>query len=275
MFLYFVDVSFIGYPHDFLCTLVFRDFWGIYLRISTKDRKYMSNTFNKKTRFRGFTLIELLVVIAIIGLLSTIIAAPIQNARKKARDAKKIAELKSVQLALEQYAESNSSNYPLALTSLSPQFMPLLPTFAASSTSNPRDAFGYVVYEAQATGGASTTFSYHLGAKLEVYGPALETDRDCIFGDLAPALNTPWCAVYNGNSMFSTFLDNGTQLRNGSNASSAPVLSNPGPTVETGGSDFETKPNPNPPSGLSPYIEESSSTCVTTNDCVFDVTSQQ
>ena len=61
----------------------------------------MSNTFTKKG-FRGFTLIELLVVIAIIGLLSTIIAAPIQSARKKARDAKKIAELKSTQLAFEQ-----------------------------------------------------------------------------------------------------------------------------------------------------------------------------
>ena len=83
----------------------------------------MSNKFTK-TGFRGFTLIELLVVIAIIGLLSTIIAAPIQSARKKARDAKKIAELKSTQLALEQYAESNSAQYPNNLASLSPQFMP-------------------------------------------------------------------------------------------------------------------------------------------------------
>jgi prepilin-type N-terminal cleavage/methylation domain-containing protein len=160
----------------------------------------MSNIF-KKSSVRGFTLIELLVVIAIIGLLSTIIAAPIQSARKKARDAKKIAEVKSTQLALEQYAESNSAQYPLVLNKLSPQFMPLLSSFAASTTSNRRDAFAYVTYEALATGGASTTFSYHLGSKLEVYGPALETDRDCIGADMT--LLYPYLDLRASNAFFS------------------------------------------------------------------------
>ena len=68
----------------------------------------MSHTLTKKG-FRGFTLIELLVVIAIIGLLSTIIATPIQNARKKAKDAKKVSELKALELALDQYAEANNN----------------------------------------------------------------------------------------------------------------------------------------------------------------------
>ena len=137
----------------------------------------MSNTFTT-TRARGFTLIELLVVIAIIGLLSTIIAAPIQNARKKARDDKKIAELKAVQLALEQYAESNSGTYPVYLTDLSPAYMPVLPTFTSSTTSSARDAFPYSVYVGRTVGALDQIFAYHLGAKLEVYGPALETDRD-------------------------------------------------------------------------------------------------
>lgn len=225
----------------------------------------MSKTFTK-TGFRGFTLIELLVVIAIIGLLSTIIAAPIQSARKKARDAKKIAELKSTQLALEQYAESNSAQYPTDLQLLSPQFMPLLPTFAASTTSNARDAFAYTYYTASSTGAQDQIFAYHFGVKLEVYGPALETDRDCMSATLSSTLSTPYCAVYNGDFMTATRITNGTQLVASSSL--------PGMTY-TDATDFELLANPLAVSGQSPYTEQSSSTCVGLSDCVFDVTSQQ
>ncbi len=239
----------------------------------------MSNTF-KKSGFRGFTLIELLVVIAIIGLLSTIIAAPIQSARKKARDAKKIAEVKSTQLALEQYAESNSAQYPVNIDSLSPQFMPLLSSFASSTTSNARDAFGYVTYEAKATGGASSTFSYHLGSKLEVYGPALETDRDCIGATLSNALVSPACAVYNGNALTANAFLNGSQLVT-TGASTTWMLSWPSVFDTAGGNiylgtDFQSRwYDPKQASAINNFTEESSSTCVGAVDCVFDVTSQQ
>jgi prepilin-type N-terminal cleavage/methylation domain-containing protein len=242
--------------------------------VSTKIEKIMSNKFTKNS-VRGFTLIELLVVIAIIGLLSTIIAAPIQSARKKARDAKKIAELKSTELALEQYAESNSAQYPRSLDLLSPQFMPLLSSFAASTTSNARDAFAYAIYEAQPTGGASSTFAYHLGVKLEVYGPALETDRDCIFGALSSALVAPRCAVFNGNTLFSLLINNGSQLATGIPASTTPQFTG-GSYVSGGaysGQDFEAiASTTNPTSNL---IEDPKSTCTVSTDCVFDVTSQQ
>ncbi len=61
---------------------------------------------------RGFTLIELLVVIAIIGLLASIVLASLNSARKKSRDARRIADLKQLQNALELYANDNSGNYP-------------------------------------------------------------------------------------------------------------------------------------------------------------------
>ncbi len=60
---------------------------------------------------RGFTLIELLVVIAIIGILSSVVLASMNTARKKARDARRQADLKSLQLALESYYDTNSA-YP-------------------------------------------------------------------------------------------------------------------------------------------------------------------
>ena len=65
-----------------------------------------------KTSYKkGFTLIELLVVIAIIGILSSIVLASLNSARKKGRDARRVADIKQIQLALELYYDANS-NYP-------------------------------------------------------------------------------------------------------------------------------------------------------------------
>lgn len=62
-------------------------------------------------RTSGFTLIELLVVIAIIGLLSSVILASLSSARAKSRDARRAADLRQIQLALELYYDTNRA-YP-------------------------------------------------------------------------------------------------------------------------------------------------------------------
>ncbi len=64
-----------------------------------------------KMKKQGFTLIELLVVIAIIGLLSTLAVVALGNARTKARDAKRMSDLKQMQTALELYYTDKNS-YP-------------------------------------------------------------------------------------------------------------------------------------------------------------------
>lgn len=59
----------------------------------------------------GFTLIELLIVVAIIGILASAVVVNLSIARARARDARRKADLKSVQTALEVYlAEHNE--YP-------------------------------------------------------------------------------------------------------------------------------------------------------------------
>ncbi len=65
-----------------------------------------------KDNKKGFTLIELLVVIAIIGILSSIVLVSLGNARQKARDAKKQADLTSIATALALYADDNNGNFP-------------------------------------------------------------------------------------------------------------------------------------------------------------------
>lgn len=60
---------------------------------------------------KGFTLIELLVVISIIGVLSTIVLSSLNSARVKARDAKRVSDIRQLQSALELYY-SNNGQYP-------------------------------------------------------------------------------------------------------------------------------------------------------------------
>jgi type II secretion system protein G len=62
---------------------------------------------------KGFTLIELLVVIAIIGLLSTLAVVALGSARSKARDAKRLSDLRAVQNGLEMYYAEKAA-YPTA-----------------------------------------------------------------------------------------------------------------------------------------------------------------
>lgn len=52
---------------------------------------------------KGFTLIELMVVIAIIGVLSSVVLSSLNNAKVKARDTKRITEIKQMINALEIY----------------------------------------------------------------------------------------------------------------------------------------------------------------------------
>lgn len=64
---------------------------------------------------KGFTLIELLVVIAIIGILSTLAVFSLNNARQKARDAKIVSDIRSIQTQLELYYNDNGA-YPSTMT---------------------------------------------------------------------------------------------------------------------------------------------------------------
>ncbi|MEK7648540.1 MAG: type II secretion system protein [Patescibacteria group bacterium] len=61
---------------------------------------------------KGFTLVELLVVVAIIGLLAGIAIVSVNSVRIKARDTRRIADIKQIQNALELYNNEHGGMYP-------------------------------------------------------------------------------------------------------------------------------------------------------------------
>lgn len=129
---------------------------------------------------KGFTLIELLVVIAIIGILSSVVLASLNSARKKGRDARRIADVKQIQLALELYYDAHpSTGYPnaaqYASALVSEGFIASLPT----------DPQGNVSYSYAALGSGTSCTSYHLGASLEVANnSAFNADADASAGSV-------------------------------------------------------------------------------------------
>lgn len=132
----------------------------------------------KSTR-RGFTLIELLVVIAIIGILSSVVLASLNTARKKGRDARRVADIKQLQLALELYYDANGQ-YPQTIstsTLVDAGYIAALP----GDPSN-QFAYPYTGYAASSAT-AATCSGYHLGSDLEVVGNnAFKSDADVYAG---------------------------------------------------------------------------------------------
>ncbi len=60
----------------------------------------------KMNKNKGFTLIELLVVISIIGLLASVLLVAVTKTRAKARDAKKMTDLKQISTAINLYYQT-------------------------------------------------------------------------------------------------------------------------------------------------------------------------
>lgn len=109
-------------------------------------------------------------------------------ARIKSRDARRIADVAQLRLALELYFDVHGK-YPLALVELPPDFMPVLPL-------DPVDGSSYI-YSAH-----GSQQDYHLGANLEESTSAvLKNDADCnsVAGiDCGRAGGYGWSTAFDG-----------------------------------------------------------------------------
>ncbi len=112
---------------------------------------------------KGFTLIELLVVIAILGLLATIVAVSLTSARARARDARRVSDIRQIELAMELYYAA-FQQYPTTTP-----FDSLRTNGYLNMAQNPTDPStgDEYCYASGDAGGIHPTQYYHIGALLE------------------------------------------------------------------------------------------------------------
>lgn len=128
---------------------------------------------------QGFTLIELLIVIAIIGLLATLAIVSLTSAQQKARDAKRIADIKQLQNAVELYYSENAA-YPDSNDAANDTWAEFAATLTSYLTNMPQDPTNSGT-DAYVYGTNTANNEYFLGAELEADNDALDGDDDTVY----------------------------------------------------------------------------------------------
>lgn len=122
-------------------------------------------------RGAGFTMLELLIVIAIIGILVSMGTVAYSSAQKRARDSKRVSDMKAIQSGLEQYYADNNS-YPAAGSNCNPGTTYLPGGVPSDAKPSPHPAYAP---------SNCTTTTYCYCATLEGTG-GNATNATCTFG---------------------------------------------------------------------------------------------
>lgn len=120
---------------------------------------------------KGFTLVELLVVVAIIGILAAVSVVALNTARARARDSRRVADVRQMQTALELYY-NDMGTYPAtaaaggeikASTTVYMSQIPTPPSPHDGACTAANNLYAYAVQGASTTN-PSYTITYCLGA---------------------------------------------------------------------------------------------------------------
>lgn len=134
-----------------------------------------NNIFKNKSK--GFTLVEIIVVIGIMAVLSGIIFTSFDGAKSRSRDQQRVADISTIQLALEIYF-NREKKYPLELISSSerdPDGFTINDHFTLPTPPRSSDTYNY--FPMTRIVDDTRCVSYHLWTKLENGGSFLDSKK--------------------------------------------------------------------------------------------------
>jgi len=139
-----------------------------------------------KRNKRGFTLIELLVVVAILGLLATIVAVSLTSARARARDARRVSDVRQIETALELFYAAHEE-YPSVASTTALASEGFLNMSAFPTDPNTGNEYCYAAGTDSSLASGKQNQYYHIGAQLENSdSDLLSQDVDDNTADAAP-----------------------------------------------------------------------------------------
>ncbi len=96
--------------------------------LKNMKNKKINKTLRQAQGERGFTLIELIVSITIIAVVTVVAAVSFNGVGSKSRDARRMADLEKIRMALEMIKQQSvGATYPANINSLVPTYIQSLP----------------------------------------------------------------------------------------------------------------------------------------------------
>lgn len=131
----------------------------------------------QKNNYRkAFTLIEIVVVIGIMAVLSTIIYSSFSTSRAKSRDQKRVSDISTIQIALEQYFQKNGV-YPIKLEDKNTPSNGLVPVYISSIPTDPTNNYDNQYYPMTKSTGTNNCISYQLWTRFELSNEYLSSKK--------------------------------------------------------------------------------------------------